>query len=105
MKKHSYDFCNYLGALLGFIGALLMTFAVGEIKSATYYDEKCTGPSIGKSPEALLNAMKECERHIVGLEHPLLNRLGLALLGIGFLIQFYPAFHLIKKWVIQKVQS
>ncbi len=87
MKNKHKDFCNYLGSFLGFVGALLMAFAMVPIQSATQYDCDIAG----KSPEQIMQILKDCGYHFVGLKYPCLNTIGLALLIAGFFIQFLPA--------------
>lgn len=64
-----------------------MAFAMVPIQSATQYDCDITG----KSPEQIMQILKDCGYHFVGLKYPCLNTIGLILLIAGFFIQFLPA--------------
>lgn len=101
MKNKHKDFCNYLGSFMGFIGALLMAFAMVPIQSATQYD--CD--IVGKSPEQIMEILKDCGYHFVGLKYPFLNAVGLVLLIVGFFIQFLPAIPKIVQWLCGKAKQ
>ena len=95
MKKKYQEFCNYLGSFLGFIGALFMAFAMVPIQTATQYDCNVTG----KTPEQIMQLLKNCGYHFVGLKYPCINKIGLTLLILGFFIQFLPAIPKIYRFI------
>ena len=92
--KFFSDFCNYLGSLIGFIGALFTAIAMSAISSGGQPNPECV--KAGKT-------MSECMEFFVVMKHPILNILGLILICIGFGIQFIPAITRSFMWLYKQM--
>ncbi|MDD5751277.1 MAG: hypothetical protein PHS73_02030, partial [Candidatus Peribacteraceae bacterium] len=83
MKTEQGKHWNYLGSLIGFVGALLMAFAMATTKEA--------GSVNGCSGNGNVIMIENCDvSPYVIMKHPYFNLIGIILISIGFFIQFLP---------------
>ena len=91
MRKRYSEYCNLFGLFIGFLGTLLMAFAISGTKNGGEVDMECVNKLI-KMGIDVTHAQQQCEVYFTVMKHPNWNWIGLFLLCAAFLIQIITAF-------------
>lgn len=88
MTTKNKENLNYIGSLIGFIGATFAAIALSTTDSSGVATMECI-----QSQDA------SCIKPYMIMNHPYLNIIGLNLIWVGFLIQFLPALEIFYGWI------
>lgn len=91
MNERWNRICAYFGSAFGFAGALFLFLAMSASNVGGEAERDCIATG-GK-----------CIKYYVVMKHPYTNRFGLALICIGFFIQFIPAIMQFFEWFRKKI--